>query len=113
MLELILRNESVVDLLRSNADLATDLLLGRRYGYMAKDVCEYHFICDHCHYSHTGPQSCPKVNSVDAIGGRLCPKCRRGASGKTSHYVRKVDPYPTSSCTLCDGFDTHALEPEL
>ncbi|KAF1365200.1 hypothetical protein EJ07DRAFT_161285 [Lizonia empirigonia] len=32
-----LGNETVVDLLRSNADLATDLLLGRRYGAMEND----------------------------------------------------------------------------
>jgi hypothetical protein len=42
MLKSTLHNETVVSLLRSNADLATDLLLGRRYGSIKKDVGEYH-----------------------------------------------------------------------
>ncbi|KAF2845648.1 hypothetical protein T440DRAFT_493225 [Plenodomus tracheiphilus IPT5] len=37
-----LQNETVVDLLRSNADLATDLLLGRRYGTMVQDMDVHH-----------------------------------------------------------------------
>jgi hypothetical protein len=38
MLRSTLKKETVVNLLRSNADLATDLLLGRRYAFLANDV---------------------------------------------------------------------------
>jgi hypothetical protein len=112
MLRSTLQNETVVDLLRSNADLATDLLLGRRYGSMANDVGEYHFTCDYCRYNHSGPQNCPNVSSVDANGARVCPNCLKGSGSKVAHYTRKVELHPSVSCTLCDGFHTDSLEPE-
>lgn len=49
ILKTTLQNGAVVELLRSNADLATDLLLGRRDGSMVKDVGEYNLTCDYCH----------------------------------------------------------------
>jgi hypothetical protein len=109
LLKSTLQNESVVDLLRSNADLATDLLLGRRYGTMVKDVGEYHFTCDHCRYSHSGSQNCPNVASMNESDGRICPNCRKGTGGKVSHMA-KVKLYPAFPCTLCDGFHSHVLE---
>jgi hypothetical protein len=112
MLESTLHNETVVSLLRSNADLATDLLLGRRYGSMTKDVGEYHFTCDYCRYDHSGPQSCPNVNSMSENDNRAFPNCHKESGGRVSHYTRKVELSPAFSCTLCDGFHTHSLEPE-
>lgn len=112
MLKSTLHNETVVSLLRSNADLATDLLLGRRYGSMTKDVGEYHFTCDYCRYNHSGPQSCPNVSSMSGNDNSVCPNCQKESGGRVSHYTRKVELSPAFSCTLCDGFHTHSLEPE-
>lgn len=111
ILKATLQNGTVVELLRSNADLATDLLLGRRYGSLVKDVGEYHFTCDYCRYNHSGPQNCPNVSLVNGSGERVCPNCRKESGSRVAHYTRKVDLSPAFSCTLCDGFHTHALEP--
>jgi hypothetical protein len=110
VLKSTLQNNGVVELLRSNADLATDLLLGRRHGSTANDASEYLCVCDHCHYSHFGPRDCPNVSSVDGSGVRLCPKCGKGSSGKTTYVSRRVDLYQAYSCGFCDGF--HTVKPE-
>lgn len=55
-----LQNSNSVELLRSNAELATDLLLGERHGSRAKTVSEQQFVCGHCHYSHAGTAHLPE-----------------------------------------------------
>jgi hypothetical protein len=112
MLRSTLKNETVVNLLGSNADLATDLLLGRRYGFLANNVGEYNFTCDYCRYNHSGLKNCPNVSSVNANGARVCPNCLNGSGSKVAHYTSSVELYPSFCCTLCDGFHTHSLEPE-
>ncbi|KAF9730209.1 hypothetical protein PMIN04_012258 [Paraphaeosphaeria minitans] len=105
VLKTTLLDESVIDLLRSNADLATDLLLGGRHG------TDYHFICEHCRYSHVGPRSCPSVFSADDSGTRDCPQCGKG-NGHQARHTRwvNISMRPTYSCPLCDG--CHTLKPE-
>jgi hypothetical protein len=102
----ILQNSKDVELLRSNAELATDLLLGRRHGSRANDVSEHHLhlVCGHCYYSHTGPRMCPNV-----VCKNFCPSCGK-RSEKGSNSVRKVVMQPAFSCPGCDGF--HSQEPE-
>lgn len=112
ILRSILKNETVVDLLRSNADLATDLLLGRRYGAMANDIGKYHFTCDYCRYDHSGLQNCPNVSSADADGAKICPNCHKVSGSRVAHYTRKVELHASFPCTLSDGFQTHSLETE-
>jgi hypothetical protein len=98
-----LQNSKNVDLFRSNAELATDLLLGGRHGSRANVVSEYHLVCGHCHYSHAGPRICPNVMCKN-----VCPSCGK-RSEKGSNGV-KVITQPAFSCPACDGF--HSQEPE-
>jgi hypothetical protein len=99
-----LQNPKNVELLRQNADLATDLLLGGRHGSRAKVVSEHHFVCGHCHYSHAGSRICPNVMCKN-----VCPSCGKRSEKGTN--ARKVVLHPAYSCPACDGF--HSLEPEV
>jgi hypothetical protein len=105
MFDSTLRNENIVDLLRSNADLATDLLLGGAHGPKAKEVFMFHFTCEHCHYSHSGMSNCPDITSNDGDCTRVCPQCWK-KSGKVSQYILKVGSYRAFPCKSCDGFQT-------
>ncbi|KAK7178268.1 BTB/POZ domain-containing protein [Paraphaeosphaeria sporulosa] len=111
VLKTTLMNESVIDLLRSNADLATDLLLGWRHGLTAKGIIDYHFICEHCHYSHVGPRNCPNILPVDGSGTRDGPQCGKG-NGNQARHTRwvNISMRPAFSCSLCDG--CHTLKPD-
>jgi hypothetical protein len=104
VLQATLQNPSNVELLRSDADLATDLLLGGRHGSRARAVSEHHFVCGHCHYSHAGSHMCPNVMCKKA-----CPSCGK-RSEKGTNNGRKVGMLPAFSCPACDGF--HSQEPE-
>jgi hypothetical protein len=109
MLKSTLQNKTVVDLLCSNADLATDLLLGRQYRTTAKNIGEYHFTYDYCCYSHSGLHNYPNVTSINESNARICPKCCKGTGRKVSH-TGKVKLYLAFSCTLCDGIHSYYLE---
>jgi hypothetical protein len=109
VLKATLREERVLDVLRSNADLATDLLLGGRHGPKAEGVSEHHFICDHCHYSHTGSRDCPNITSVSKTGKAVCPKCRK-KTGNPIHHTPMVNIYSAISCASCDG--SHTTDPD-
>ena len=52
VLKSVSQSESIVDLLRSDADLATDLLIGMLPG--VKVNLSHIFTCDVCHYAHSG-----------------------------------------------------------
>ena len=69
VLKSTLKNESIVELLRSNADLATDLLLGGPSGPKAEHDSEHIFMCDNCHYAHAGSRNC----SYNASDNSLSP----------------------------------------
>ncbi|KAJ6279022.1 hypothetical protein J3E71DRAFT_368429 [Bipolaris maydis] len=106
-----LRIESIVELLRSSADLATDLLLGR-LGLKAKDGSEHIFMCDYCHYVHTGPHNCSNVVSRDSIWGD-CPQCGNSSGTTSKRYTQNVRIVSAFSCPVCDGIHTAApMEPE-
>lgn len=99
-----LQNLKNVDLIRSNAELATDLLLSGRHGSRANVTSEHHLVCGHCHYSHAEPRMCPNV-----MCKTVCSRCGK-RSEKGSNSVRKVIMRPAFSCPACDGF--HSQEPE-
>jgi hypothetical protein len=100
--QVTLQNSNNIELLRSNAELATDLLLGGRHGSRALAASEHHFVCGHCHYSHAGSHICPNV-----IRKNVCPSC--GKRSEKEVNARKVVLHPAFSCRACDGF--HSLEP--
>jgi hypothetical protein len=61
VLKSTLQLESTEDILRSSADLATDLLLGGLQGPKAGDASDHTFVCDHCRYVHAGSGNCANV----------------------------------------------------
>jgi hypothetical protein len=100
-----LQNEGIVEFLRSNGHLATDLLLGR-----VTDVSEHIFMCDSCHYAHTGAPNCVSIAFTDSFGHRTCPKCGKGPETSTKRHTLKVALFPTFPCPSCDG--THTVSPD-
>jgi hypothetical protein len=113
MLETILRKDSMVELLRSNADLATDLLLNGPHRLKEGDVFKHIFFCENCRYAHAGSGTCPNVASTtSSFFGRVCPQCKEGPGTVSKRYTHKVDLLPTFSCPSCDGFHTKELGPE-
>jgi hypothetical protein len=100
-----MQNPKNIELFRSNAELATDLLLGGRHGCRANAVSEHHFVCGYCYYSHAGPRVCPKVPCK-----KVCPRCGK-KSEKGSNNVRKVIIQSAFSCPGCDGFYSQEPEP--
>ncbi|CAI6227025.1 unnamed protein product [Periconia digitata] len=106
VLQKTLKDSSITELLRSNADIATDLLLGGRHGSRAKDVSEHHFVCGYCYYSHSGSCMCPKI-----MNRNVCPSCGRR---EEDLYRQKLIIHSAVSCPDCDGFHgTQAPEPEF
>jgi hypothetical protein len=102
MLRPTLQEVTVIDLLRSNADLATDLLMGGQYGSKADKVSESHFICEHCQYSHAGLRSCPLVTPVKTTDKPIC--------GNLSHHTQRVYTSRAFPCHSCDGH--HTIDPD-
>ncbi|KAJ6199969.1 hypothetical protein J3E72DRAFT_238593 [Bipolaris maydis] len=106
-----IRNESIVELLRSSADLATDLLLGG-LGPKAKDGSEHIFLCDYCHYVHAGSRNCSNVVFGGSILGG-CPQCGHPSGTTSKRYTHRVRVVSAFSCPFCDGIHTVApMEPE-
>jgi hypothetical protein len=107
----ILRMESAVELLRSNADLATDLLLSGLHTLKIKDVAKNIFMCDNCHYAHAGSRDCSFLASKESIvWGRVCPHCGNQSGVTTKRYKHRVDLAQAFSCPSCDG--VHTIEPK-
>lgn len=103
-----LHNETVVELLRSNADLATDLMLGGLHENRTGDASELIFVCDNCHYIHAGSRNCSSIVSPSDLSfGRLCPNCGLGAE-ISKRYTHKVQKLPAFACPFCDGLHTKA-----
>jgi len=101
-----LKNTNVVELLRSNADLATDLLLGG----LPENTQQHIFSCSGCHYVHVGRYDCPSVVSDNCYGvERLCPKCGKESGATSKRYTYKVNICRVFPCPSCSG--RHTIDP--
>jgi len=116
--ETILQKNSMEELLRSNADLATDLLLKGLVKLKLVDSIKHIFVCDICHYAHAGSPKCPNVVSPEcsnaAFGARfaaetVCPQCKKERGIVSKRYMHMVDLFPAFSCPSCDG--VHTIDP--
>jgi predicted RNA-binding Zn-ribbon protein involved in translation (DUF1610 family) len=114
-----LHDEHVSEFLRSNADLATDMLLYRlKYFELRKSPDDHIFYCGLCEYGHVGSTDCPCLNktadspSASRIRPRqpiqinVCPDCDRPATYRTKSSITLKMTYP---CTSCHG--VHTKEP--
>jgi hypothetical protein len=111
-----LHDEHVSGFLRSNADLATDILLYRLKKFALRSESEDHiFHCGICGYSHIGPKHCPRVDPFRSKP-RLpphpnqivrCPQCN---PNRTYHLYHRGGRWPSFEmlypCTACDGAHT-------
>ncbi|KAF2177164.1 hypothetical protein K469DRAFT_604387, partial [Zopfia rhizophila CBS 207.26] len=109
VLNSILRMESTVELLRSNADLATDLLLSGLHRLKTEDVAKHIFMCDNCHYAHARSRDCSFVASKDSLG-RVCPQCGNRTGVTSKRYTHRVDLVQAFSCPSCDRI--HTIDPK-
>ena len=105
VLKSILGTEGTEELLRSSADLATDLLLGGLHRPKVVDVSEHVFMCDHCHYAHVGSKTCSNAAYTDLLGGK-CSQCGARDGTISKRYVHKVDVWSAFACPSCDGIHT-------
>jgi hypothetical protein len=106
-----LRLESTIGLLRSTADLATDLLLSGLNTTMLIEATKHLFVCAKCPYVHVGARNCQYVTFGDgASGGRRCPKCQNHTRTTSKRAALAVDLVRAYPCPLCEG--THTLVPE-
>lgn len=97
------RNANIVELLRSNAGLATDLLLGGS----PESTQQHIFLCSCCHYVHVGRSDCQNVVSDNRYGsGRLCPKRGKESGATSKRYTYKIEACQAFSCLHCDGSHT-------
>lgn len=108
-LKSIVRKEGIESLLRSNADLATDLLLS---GTQETEGSRWRiFMCNHCQYAHAGPGDCPYAVPEDnfAVGSkRICPRCGKDPGTRSTRisHVDRVGRFMTFPCYFCDGICT-------
>ncbi|KAH7078407.1 hypothetical protein FB567DRAFT_135069 [Paraphoma chrysanthemicola] len=106
----ILQLGNTAELLRSHADLATDLLLSGPYMSKKADVRKWIVTCSRCQYVHVGSRKCSRITARDGINyDRTCPKCASGTgvtSKRNSYKYELVDSIP---CPECDGI--HTSEP--
>jgi hypothetical protein len=111
-----LHDECVSEFLRSNADLATDMLLYRLKRFALKSEPDDHlFHCGICGYGHIGSKHCPRVNPFESKPRLpphpnqvvLCPQCDLRRTLRLRHrdgHRPTLDiTYP---CTSCDGAHT-------
>jgi hypothetical protein len=113
VLKVILQLESTVGLLRSNAELATDLLLSGPYMSKIGDVAKYIFTCGKCQYAHVGPRDCAYVASRNSLlPERACPQCGSQTGGTSKRHSYKVGLVGSFSCPSCGGLHTTEPLPE-
>jgi hypothetical protein len=106
----IFQLESTAGLLRSTADLATDLLLSGLHSREMQDVAKQIFVCGKCRYAHAGSRGCSYVTQRNIADTSVCPICENytGAASKKFACVNSlVQAYP---CPSCEGI--HTLKPE-
>jgi hypothetical protein len=107
VLNSILELESTADLLRSNADLAIDLLLSGLRSRKVQDVAMHMFVCDKCRYAHAGSRDCAYVTSQDAVlCGLVCPMCGNYSGVISQRFTHRVDFKQGFSCSSCEGIHT-------
>jgi hypothetical protein len=119
VLEMMLGEDSMEELLRANADLATDLLLNGLPRLKLVDTIKHIFVCDGCHYAHAGSPKCPNVVSPQRSNGafatfatrKVCPQCQKEHGKVSKRYEHVVDVFPALSCPSCDG--VHTIDPEV
>lgn len=105
LLKSTLDNENVVELLRSNADLATDIILNRSNGSKANPVSEQIFTCSY-HYTHAGSPLCSYIVCDDIFGQKSCPQCRFEAGSTAKRYLHKISLLTAFPCPFCSGIHT-------
>jgi hypothetical protein len=105
VLKSTLQNERIVELFRSNADLATDLLRGGldAYGPKQNGASMHILFCDSCHYAHTGASNCAYVVCLNELDEKTCPQCGKEARTTFKRYAHRLDLFP---CPFCDGIHT-------
>ncbi|CAI6332844.1 unnamed protein product [Periconia digitata] len=130
VLKSALRKEKVVELLRDNADLATDLLLIGRDGpdgtASESPICL--FMCDFCHYVHFGLRSCDFASQIKipcpegdeetdegpyedtSTPSASCPYCSSISGKETNNFWHRVGYLTTFPCIGCDG--VYTAEPD-
>jgi hypothetical protein len=102
----ILQLERTVELLRSDADLATDLLMSTTHEPKLEDVAKHVITCDSCHYAHIGPSDCSSLPPPDSLfGAIICPQCR-SYHGVTVTRTIRVNMMLAFPCPSCDGYHT-------
>jgi hypothetical protein len=112
VLHSILQLESTAGLLRSTADLATDLLLSGLLTPKVEEVAKHIFICDKCHYVHVGSSDCSNVSARSSLfSGIKCAQCGNSTGAMSKRFMHRVDLTRAYSCPSCDGF--HTKEPEF
>lgn len=113
VLKVILKLESTAGLLRSNADLATDLLLNGSYMSKVGDVTKYIFTCGKCQYAHVGSRDCAYVASRNSFHHqKICPECGSQTGVASKRHAYKVGLVGLFSCPSCDGLHTTEPVPE-
>jgi hypothetical protein len=108
----ILQLKSTAGFLRSNADLATDLLLSGPYISKIGDVAKYIFTCGKCQYAHAGSRNCAYLASQNIFHGRSYPQCGSQTGVTSKRHSYKVVLVGAFSCPSCDGIHTTEPVPE-
>lgn len=99
------QHAGVEDLLRSSADLATDLLFSGARQVNARNQVSWIFVCDHCKFTHTGSRTCPN-SAVDTFGKETCPDCHQSTGAASPRTIAKVKTSKGVSCDSCQGIHT-------
>jgi hypothetical protein len=99
-----LRNQNIVDLLRSDADLATDLLLTGRHCPKEEEIIRFHFTCGHCNYSHAAVGNCLGIWRFYNGVSSMFEETRKDASVHTEGRL-----IPGFSLRVCNEFHTIEL----
>jgi hypothetical protein len=115
---LFFRNENIVKLLRSNADLGADVLLSRIQRIDPSDPGDRIFLCDRCHYGHVGSPDCSTLKSRNIdLGGmfgskNVCPECGEQDGVVVKRHTCRVMDCQTFPCASCGGVHTASPYPE-
>jgi hypothetical protein len=109
VLKEILQLERIVGFLRSNADLATNLLLNRPYISKIGDVTKYIFTCGKYQYTHRGSRNYAYLASQNILHDRSCPQYGGQTGVISKQHSYEVGLVGAFSYPSCDGL--HTTEP--
>jgi hypothetical protein len=110
--KLFLDVKSVQALLRSNADLTTDLLLSGVSLGKEKDTLQRIFTCSHCHFAHFGIPTCRFLKKAMVLT-RRCPQCQGSGYSPSKQYGPIVKVSCITACSECQGYHTSLPEPDI